>query len=303
MKARILVPTFLLLFIGTSFTGYGQRWKRYRHEFGVGVGAANYMGDLGGSTVDENSRWRDFQAEVSRPAFMLTYKYRATERVAFRGNFAYGRVFGDDELAGNQGRRDRNLHFRSNIFEFSAQAEYYFLTEDIRSIYRIRGMRASSGSNLAGYIFGGIGVFSYNPEAQDSNGDWIGLRDLNTEGQGLPDAPDPYSQFALSFPMGVGFKLAVNRQMSVGIEYGLRFTTTDYLDDVSGQYYNPDVLEAEYGAKTVEMADRRLEGRGASTSRNQSGIRGNPGRTDAFMFGMVTLTYKLRSTGQSRTRF
>lgn len=303
MKARIIVPTFLLLFIGTSFTSHAQRWKRYRHEFGVGVGAANYMGDLGGRTVDENSRWRDFQAEVSRPALMFTYKYRATERVAFRGNFAFARVFGDDELAGNDGRRNRNLHFRSNIIELSAQAEYYFLTEDIRSIYRIRGMRGKSGSNLAGYIFGGIGVFNYNPQARDSEGDWINLRELNTEGQGLPDAPDPYSRFAVSFPMGVGFKLAVNRQLSVGVEYGLRFTTTDYLDDVSGQYYNPDALEAAYGAKSVEMADRRLEGRGASTSRNQSGTRGNPGRTDAFMFGMVTLTYKLRSTGQSRTRF
>ncbi len=303
MKARILVPTFLLLFIGTSFTSHAQRWKRYRHEIGVGVGAANYMGDLGGSTVDENSRWRDFQAEVSRPSIMLTYKYRATERIAFRGNLAFGRVFGDDELAGNDGRRERNLHFRSNIIEFSAQAEYYFLTENIRSIYRIRGMRGSSGSNIAGYIFGGIGVFNYNPQAQDDGGDWVGLRELNTEGQGLQDAPDPYSAFAVTFPLGIGFKLAVNRQFSVGLEYGLRFTTTDYLDDVSGSYYNPEILEAEYGAKTVEMSDRRLEGKRASTNRNQSGIRGNPGRTDAYMFGMLTFTYKLRSTGQSRTRF
>ena len=303
MKARILVPTFLLLFIGTSFTSHAQRWKRYRHEIGLGVGAANYMGDLGGRTVAENSRWRDFQAETSRPAFMFTYKYRATERIAFRTSLSYGRLMGNDETAGNDGRRNRNLHFKSNIIELSGQAEYYFLTEDIKSIYRIRGMRTSRSSNISGYLFGGIGVFSYNPKAQDDAGDWIALRELRTEGQGLPDAPDPYSRFAVSFPMGVGFKLALNRQVSVGVEYGLRFTTTDYIDDVSGQYYNPEILEAEYGPKTVEMADRRLEGRGASTNRNQSGTRGNPGNTDAFMFGMLTLTYKFRSAGQGRTRF
>jgi hypothetical protein len=44
---------------------------------------------------------------------------------------------------------------------------------------------------------------------------------------------------AICFPVGVGVKYSLNRQMSLGFEVLYRFTTTDYIDDVS-KTYAPD---------------------------------------------------------------
>ncbi len=41
---------------------------------------------------------------------------------------------------------------------------------------------------------------------------------------------------ALVVPIGVGVKYALNERMNLGFEVVYRYTTTDYLDDVSKTY-------------------------------------------------------------------
>lgn len=305
MKARNILQAFLLfLLFGTVLNSYGQRWKRYRHEFGIGVGASNYLGDLGGATTGDGSRFGDFQFVVSRPSVKASYKYRVLERVAFKGNLAYGRIYGSDEYAGNPSRENRNLNFRSDVIELSVQGEYYFIKEKVGPVYRLPGLRGQALESFSGYLFGGIGAFYFDPQGQNADNEWVKLAPLNTEGQGLPGGPEDYSQVSIAFPIGFGFKYAIDRQWSIGLEYGLRMTTTDYLDDVSGKYYNPDVLAAEYGQEAVEMADKRLSSNPPTgLNREQYGTRGNPDKLDTYMFGFLTLSYKMKSKGPGRTRF
>lgn len=297
----LIFPLFLVLF---STQTQAQRWKRYRHEVSISLGGANYMGDLGGATTGDGSRFGDFQFSVTRPAFGASYRYRLLERVALKGNIMYGQVCGDDAEAGNEGRKNRNLNFRSPVIEGSIQGEFYFLKESSSSAYRVPGMKGGGGSKLAGYVFAGIGLFYYNPQGEDANGDWVNLADLNTEGQGLPGGPADYSQVAVTMPVGIGFKYAINRQWSLGFEYGIRMTSTDYLDDVSTSYYDPTALRAAYGSKAVEMADKRISSDGQDLPpRGAGGIRGGSEYSDTYMFGFLTLGYKFKSGRKGRTRF
>jgi len=296
----LILPLFLVLVTSTQ----AQRWKRYRHELSVNLGAANYLGDLGGASTGDGSRFGDFQFAITRPAFGVSYRYRLTERLAAKANFMYGRVYGDDAEAGNDARKSRNLNFRSPVMEFSVQGEFYFLKESSGSAYRVSGMRGGGGSPIAGYLFGGIGLFYFNPQGENAAGDWVDLADLNTEGQGLPGGPDDYSQIALAFPLGFGFKYAINRQWNVGIEYGIRMTTTDYLDDVSTDYYDPAALAAANGAEALEMADKRINlATGEDLDPISAGGQRGGSALDSYMFGFVTVGYKFKTGKRGRTRF
>ena len=42
----------------------------------------------------------------------------------------------------------------------------------------------------------------------------------------------------MCIPMGIGIKKAFNGNGGIKLEFGFRFTNTDYLDDVSGSYYD-----------------------------------------------------------------
>ena len=48
--------------------------------------------------------------------------------------------------------------------------------------------------------------------------------------------------------------------LDLAFEVGWRFTTTDYLDDVGGYYYDKNKLLAEKGQTSVAMSDRSYEG-------------------------------------------
>lgn len=45
MKKRLLTLTLLI----ASVCDYGQAWKSVHHEIYAGVGASNFLGDLGGA--------------------------------------------------------------------------------------------------------------------------------------------------------------------------------------------------------------------------------------------------------------
>ena len=68
-----------------------------------------------------------------------------------------------------------------------------------------------------------------------SDGQWYALQEPKTEGQGTTAFPSrkPYSLTQLSIPFGGGIKIGVSKDFNVIIEYGLRKTFTDYLDDIN----------------------------------------------------------------------
>ena len=108
------------------------------------------------------------------------------------------------------------------------------------------------------FIFTGVSLFNFNPKAEASDGQWYTLQELGTEGQGTTSFQNrkPYSLTQLSIPFGGGVKIGVSDDFNIIIEYGLRKTFTDYIDDVSTTYAG---IPSEFDNITIELADRSLD--------------------------------------------
>ncbi|MFI5172590.1 MAG: DUF6089 family protein, partial [Chitinophagales bacterium] len=244
------------------------------------------MGDLGGSNDIGRPFFWDIDPEVTRPAVGLVFRQEIIPRTAFRFNIYASMLHGDDGLSDNEFRHYRNLSFRSPIVEASGQIEL--------SANRFTGMKKKKWTP---YVYAGVGAFYFNPQAL-YDGKWVNLQELGTEGQGLPEYPDrhKYSKIAVCFPLGGGFRVLTYNNWVLGFEMACRFTTTDYIDDVSTYYANPDYYFLHYDLETAVMA---------ATLSNQSdgtrpdlieveGGRGDPTNNDTYIFGgMVTFTYHM----------
>jgi len=146
------------------------------------------------------------------------------------------------------------------------------------------------------YIFVGVGVTAFNPKAE-LNGEWIALQPLGTEGQGLAGRPDLYNRFTIAFPFGAGVKYRIDRQLAISFELSLRYTMSDYIDDVSTSYYIPSEIEAAYGTNAAVLSDRALNPTLTGVieygdGRNNYLQRGEPRYNDAYMFGIFSIHYR-----------
>lgn len=279
-----------------------QRWKSYRYDVVYGVGATNFLGDLGGANSIATHVLKDLNWSSTRQALSIGMRYRLNEYMAVRSNLCYGRAYGDDKKTTEPFRQNRNLSFASNIYEFNTNFEIAFMKEQVGRRYRLRGVHGRRGFELHTYGFVGIGVFFFNPVTRDDAGSWIKLQPLHTEGQGLIPSRKEYNRVALSMPVGIGFKYGLNRRYSIGIQYGLHYTLTDYIDDVSTTYVNPAILVNQAnGELAANLANRSLGLFATSTDPGQQ--RGDPKYNDAYMFAMVSLNYKLRTTRKNLPKF
>lgn len=96
-------------------------------------------------------------------------------------------------------------------------------------------------------------------------------------------------QFAA--PFGVGIKAGISQRIGLVIDWGMRFTLTDYLDDVSKDYVNPLLLAAERGPVAAALSDRSLS---PDPGGNIGRQRGNSLTRDWYSFAGITLSYKLK---------
>ena len=149
------------------------------------------------------------------------------------------------------------------------------------------------------YFFAGLAVFHYDPYAYLNRQKYY-LRPLSTEGQDITGYPDRknYSLNQLAIPFGGGVKFAVNENLRVGLEVGLRKIFTDYLDDVSKNYVDPADLFTARGPLAVDISYRGDEIVGGFPSYPQKTVqRGNPKNKDAYYLVGLHLTYRLGAGG------
>ncbi len=279
----------------TQAQRYKQRWKSYRTEVNFGVGVTNFLGELGGADQIGTDYFKDLEMSESNMAISVGLRYRLSQFFALNNTLTYGRVSGDDALTEEFFRNYRNLNFRSDIIEASSNLEISIIKEQVGARYRLRGIRAARGFELSAYGFVGLGVFYFNPQGE-YKGEWVNLSGLNTEGQGLADTRKDYSRVQLAIPVGIGFKYGIDRRWGIGLQYGIRKTFTDYIDDVSKTYYSPSALTAAGGSLAAEMADKSDNDFPYITAVGEQ--RGDPRDKDSYMFAVFTLSYKLR-TGRS----
>ena len=151
------------------------------------------------------------------------------------------------------------------------------------------------GHRLTAFLYAGLGVYTHMPEAE-LDGLWTPLQPLGTEGQGTTwgeaNGVDAYGTMGISIPFGFGFKSNIGPFTTLNIDWGVRKTWTDYLDDVSGMYADRAVLLQERGEVTAALADRSLLPEGGVN--NQGGLqRGDPSRTDMYAYITASLSFRI----------
>ncbi len=154
--------------------------------------------------------------------------------------------------------------------------------------------KSLNGRTWSPYIFAGASYFHFNPRTK-LHGQWVELQPLGTEGQGTPEYPDrkQYSLWQFSLPLGGGLKIRLNQRWNANIEVTWHKTFTDYLDDVSTTYVEPEVLMRNYGATSVALANRTWEVQEEIRNFPPGFERGNAQKNDAFVFAGVNVTYNI----------
>ncbi|MDH5396776.1 MAG: DUF6089 family protein [Cyclobacteriaceae bacterium] len=220
----------LILLVCLALLFHNESFSQKKTEFGGGVGAFNYTGDLS----------KKYRFSMHSPAGTAFYKYHLSKAVNFRTAITAGIIKGsdaapDDAFATVRGQTPAGS-FRVFAFEASAVFEYNFI--DLK------------GNNPlifgSPYLFGGIGVAGFS---------------------GMQSPAAPYSPVQPVLPLGVGAKYVLNPKWYFGIEFGARVLFFDYLDNVSygdtryknyqyGNWYDNDLyyflgLTATYSLYTI----------------------------------------------------
>jgi hypothetical protein len=277
-----IFPYFLLLALGlTTFTYANAQRKRVRYalDYGFGIGASNYLGEMGGKAKTRRDFIWDMKMQETRWCMGGFIRYKFNDWFAAHASLNYGRIAGDDALSTNRGRRGRNLHFKNDLLEFSVRGDLY--------VYNINDVGHTGRYRLdfRSYVFVGVGATLHGPKAA-YNGEWVKLRPLQTEGVA-------YGKVTPCIPYGLGFYFTQKKKYRFGFEMGWRLTFTDYLDDVSGVYADPANLSSQ---ASIDLANRYIGGADVPAAENYlpGNKRGDASHNDTYFFMMATYSYVLK---------
>jgi hypothetical protein len=317
LKNKIFFITIAFAFLQTHLA-LGQLFKKTSDSYssvGIGAGTSHYFGDLSPYrsfyyAIYSNVRWNG----------TINYTAQLNSKFAARASVTYLRLFGNDATYGgkladgkpgiNQ-QRIRNLHFKNDMLEFAVMGLYSFRPLDMNR-------RKNDGLQWSPYVGLGIGLVSNNPMAKDRITDdfggilrdkvqsgWTALRNADTE------ADKKYSSITPVIPLSLGIKTMLKPNLILGIEGSLRFTFSDYLDDVSTGRYSTDALSYRANEDYFPLTGKsRLESYMKATGyqavgslypsvdaenhESRTGFRGSK-RNDMYILTQVTLNYIIGS--------
>ncbi|RIJ37303.1 type IX secretion system protein PorG [Pontibacter oryzae] len=175
-------------------------------ELGVGIGGANYKGEL-----SPNYRFLNNQ-----PAITVFYRRDMSNAITLRGGIMGSHRIIDDNTFSDEAYAEelpyhayRDAELRLSLLELSAVMEYNFLD------YYDRSQRP----RFSPYLFAGVAGLLYNKKLTSEK---------------TPQLNEPYeTDVAVSVPFGVGVKYAMSKHWNLGLEFGARKLFTDQLDYLS----------------------------------------------------------------------
>lgn len=267
-----------ILLLNTLYV-YSQRHNfRSLSEVGFMAGGMYYIGDL-----NPTKHFHRMQ-----PAASLIFRYTIHSRLTFRLNGILGSIEGkDSDNTKFPSLINRNLSFKSEIYELSSGVEFTYFPHEI-------GHRKYKST---AYLMLQLGVFHMNPKAVFEGIEYE-LQPLGTEGQGteLSEAK-PYSLTQVAVPVGLGYKVNLGKNASLGVEYGIRFVLSDYLDDVSSEtFVDSKKLREINGPIAAGLSNRNIDG--SSVNR-----RGNVGTRDWYAFCGLQFTFRLGNPDRCPQRY
>lgn len=261
MKDRILRIIWLFLLAFNGGFAYSQAFY-----VGMSTGAVNYQGELQEFNFDR--RFFRFIGGASA-------HYEWKRHLAFTAELSAGSLSGRD-LGRN---RHRNLHFDTRLIDFSVFGRI--------NLYNSRDFP------IIPYVAAGLTAFHVDPYTVDVTGAKTFLYPLRLEGQGMDQYPErkPQRRVNIAAPVTGGVEIRVTERLRVDFEVTLRKTFTDYLDDVSFNYPDPDLLRNFTGPKAVELSYRGDELPDGNPVFPTGAQRGNPGADD--WYNVFTLRFRI----------
>ena len=266
----IILASFVALVGAIQASAQAYKFTRKKHYISVGgaLNSMHYFGDL--APINRESIDVSTDLSFTRPNISAYIQYRFLPRITARGMLSFGLLAGDDRNAKENPDEDfnfrgqRNLHFRSTITEIAA-----LLVVDL---FANQGVYYRRPKIPIPYITFGIAAFHFNPQGREiapSNepglseaerylrgtptDNWVNLKDFKTEGE-------DYSNIAIAIPFGIGVRYKLTNHVDIGLEISARYTLTDYIDDVSGDYidysdYTPEQIGYAYRSLSPEWSN------------------------------------------------
>jgi len=282
---------------------------QYALDYGFAIGTANYLGDIGGEQLTRQDFAADLHYGQTKLSSHVFVRYRLNSTFAIKGQLGTVYLEDFDNLSTNPARMTRNAHFRNYVNELSLRGEVNIFSRPMITRYT---SKLRVGVNTYAML-GVTGIF-HNPQAQlnrdaaeyhyaqgnittnpsQLNYDrWYDLREVGTEKL-------TYGSAALGFPLGLGASFMVNYQFRVGLEFVWNLTLTDYLDDVSYTWANPEGLDdiglilSNPSSLTVAEASEVENPEAFLTSfwynEQWNSPRGNPDKNDTYGTLQVTVS-------------
>jgi len=276
MKIRnfyIKIFAMVLIAMALSLGLQAQTHGGSSQEIGYQIGTSYYIGDLNPSNPFKS------RFHLAQGGF---YRTNINSRIGVRFQVMNSTVEAWDTDSDNSWALNRNLHFRNNITEFSIQAEINY----------IEHVLGNPKHRFSGFLTAGFAYFTHDPEASDIHGNWHPLQPIGTEGQGFIEGVDIYKLGGFAMPYGIGFKVNLGTSLSFQLEWGMRKTWTDYLDDVSTTYIDDSYFLQDGNLLAAELADRMIEIPEEFDS-SEGMQRGDPGRNDKYGYVLASISLRV----------
>lgn len=132
-----------------------------------------------------------------RMAGGILARYNINPRMVVKGNLGVGSLHGTTVGLNNQFPNGAHATFSRSVYDLGAQFEYNFFAYGTGAGYK-------DSRRFTPYILLGVGL-TYSPQANNH-------------------------VFAFNTPIGIGAKYKLAERLNCGVEWAMRFTTTDRLD-------------------------------------------------------------------------
>jgi opacity protein-like surface antigen len=280
-------------------------------SLGMNVGLADLWGDVGTQgPIDHyiNGTYWD------RPCFMGGLFIRYTPHPVWSARLAvnYGTLYATDQWNYDKAKKAksidedafqrylRNQDIRANVWEGTLMLELAPL--------RFNSESRAANKRLQPFLMAGVGAFHFQPQSSlpdlaTGKSKWIDVHHLHLEGDGVtydeatPGFARKTNLWQVCVPVGAGLRWDLNEDMSLGIEYLYRFTTTDRLDNVSDEFASKEYFDAKLTPENAELAKRMYDKSYViepSIERKPWTKRGNKEVLDGYSTISISFIYKLK---------
>ena len=309
--SRALLMAVCAAFCAVPSTAEAQRPlpSGWQLEAGLSGHAAGYIGDIGNKGdfgVLSDTQWHLVQGSIG--AHLRAHQ--RGKRVGWNLDIRQIRIQGADSASNNAIAYVRNLHFRNDMTEIAATADWPLL--------RLGGR---AGGWTLGHQFrvqGGMAVLHHAPKAQvdrdnlcydvltelgyTTAGQWHDLRSLQTEGM-------DYAEWVMTVPVGLSWTFTADpgtgKPWHITLSGLWRVTWTDHLDDIHDRFADPWQMSPLGVALSSQANPDDLppcaQMPNLSTYQYQQGssnqaIRGNKDTRDAYWTVGLTVAKSLTAT-------